>query len=453
MPTESLPTDASPTAAALLAELGRQGASGVLEIAHPGEELSHAWFRDGRIYAMQVPGYRPALGIRLLSGGLVSPEQLSAAAAEQRDRHPTPLIGEVLVRLGFVEQGVIDAFVREQVLDQIADLLDLPIEQASFHAGRRIQQEIIPPADVDDLLEVASQRRALRDDVLATVGGPDVVPVLGTPPTGPAQTPLGPYDWALLCRVDGTRDLTELARICGFTVQEAAQIVADLTLTGLLTVPARPAAREHPLAPVVALHPETTDDPVQPDWELVGTDAGEPEPVGDLLAEFSAFVQDGHEQTEPSTPDGGPAQVAAPLEAGEVLAPGEDLRSLAVRAAQSTLSEPTPPAEVPAESPTTGTTTAADSIDPPAVSLGAPAEERPEAEPSAPQDPPAEASTSPFPVGAPVAPPAQRDYPDTSVFMRELSSLSDDPQSEAPVVTRQVVPLTEQRRKRRFWGR
>ena len=60
---------------------------------------------------------------------------------------------------------------------------------------------------------------------------------------------------------------------------------------------------------------------------------------------------------------------------------------------------------------------------------------------------------SPFPAGAPVAPPAQEGYSDNSVFMRELSSLSDDPESDAPVVTRLVVPLTEQRRKRKFWSR
>ena len=42
---------------------------------------------------------------------------------------------------------------------------------------------------------------------------------------------------------------------------------------------------------------------------------------------------------------------------------------------------------------------------------------------------------------------------DTTMFMRELSSLSDDPDKAEPVVTRLVVPLTEQPRKRRRWGR
>jgi hypothetical protein len=49
--------------------------------------------------------------------------------------------------------------------------------------------------------------------------------------------------------------------------------------------------------------------------------------------------------------------------------------------------------------------------------------------------------------------PAQEGYSDTREFMRELSSLSDDPEQPPPVVTRLVVPLTEQRTKRRFWSR
>ena len=43
--------------------------------------------------------------------------------------------------------------------------------------------------------------------------------------------------------------------------------------------------------------------------------------------------------------------------------------------------------------------------------------------------------------------------PDTTAFMRELSSLNDDPDKAEPVVTRLVVPLTEHRRKRRPWSR
>ncbi len=326
-------TQPSMTAEGLLRDLGSHAASGVLEISHPSGTISHVWAREGCIYAMQVPGYRPALGIRLLSGGLISPEQLSTAAAEQRNRFPKNRIGEVLVGLGFVTSEVIDAFVLEQVHDQIADLLDLPVEGAAFHPGRLVRQDVIAPTDVEPLLEVARERRAQRADILAQVGGQHVVPTLGPPGRGSAHTPLGPYDWALLCRVDGRRDVTELARVCGFTLLEAAQVVSDLAATGLVELPRRAEPPAASLADVVPLHPEAIAEPEPAQWSFVGTDAGEPVPVlehipaaaepgavgpesgpapwveaQDLLAEFSAFVREQAPAAQVSAP---PAEVPA----------------------------------------------------------------------------------------------------------------------------------------------
>ena len=434
MSIESSSPDRLPTAETILRDLGQSGASGVLEINHPEGEMSHVWVRVGRIYAMQVPGYRPALGIRLLSGGLVSPEQLSAAAAAQRDRFPGHLIGQVLVGMGYVDAQVIDAFVRDQVRDQVADLLDLEVVSAEFHAGRHVRQDIIEPTDIEQLLAVARENRDRRADVLNRVGGAHVTPVLGPPGTGPAQTPLGPYDWALLCRVDGRRDLTELARVCGFTVVEAAQVVADLAMTGLLAIPTPPPEDESALAPVVTLHPPT--EPEDPQWRFDGTDAGEPDPVA------------------PTTPDA-PAERSSELlaEFGALLrddpAPGED--------------QPAPADEVQA-------TSALPAPDDPAHADAA--EPEPQAPALALVDPPTEPALALVPTGpapaltlvddspppalsvvTPSGTPAADSQSDTTAFMRELSSLSDDPDKAEPVVTRLVVPLTEHRRKRRPWSR
>jgi hypothetical protein len=437
MSIESSSPERLPTAETILRDLGQSGATGVLEINHPADEMSHVWVRGGRIYAMQVPGYRPALGIRLLSGGLVSPEQLSAAAAEQRERFPGHLIGQVLVGMGYVDAQVIDAFVRDQVRDQVADLLDLEVVSAEFHEGRHVRQDIIEPTDIDQLLAVARANRDRRAEVLERVGGAHVTPVLGPPGTGPAQTPLGPYDWALLCRVDGRRDLTELARVCGFTVVEAAQVVADLAMTGLLAIPEPPPADESTLAPVVALHPPT--EPEDPQWRFDGTDAGEPVPIGataaleaperspELLAEFGALLRD-----DPAPVEQAPEPVAT---AG--VDPGPPGPAVPAEPPAPTLALVEPPAE-------------------PALALV----------PTGPPSPLTLVDDSPPPaltvVDAPAGPAAD-DAPDegsrgdaatdTTAFMRELSSLNDDPDKAEPVVTRLVVPLTEHRRKRRPWSR
>ena len=439
MSIESSSPDRLPTAETILRDLGQSGASGVLEINHPAGEMSHVWVRGGRIYAMQVPGYRPALGIRLLSGGLVSPEQLSAAAAEQRDRFPGHLIGQVLVGMGYVDAQVIDAFVRDQVRDQVADLLDLEVISAEFHAGRHVRQDIIEPTDIDQLLAVARENRDRRADVLNRVGGAHVTPVLGPPGTGPAQTPLGPYDWALLCRVDGRRDLTELARVCGFTVVEAAQVVADLAMTGLLAIPTPPPEDESALAPVVTLHPPT--EPEDPQWRFDGTDAGEPDPVApttlrrpperssELLAEFGALLRD-----DPAPGRQEPTQAASRW-----------------RSRRRRRRWPAPDAAGPCGCRGAGA----------AGSRAGPGRAAGRAGPGAGADR-ARAGTDASSTThrlrrsrwwTPSGTPAADSQSDTTAFMRELSSLSDDPDKAEPVVTRLVVPLTEHRRKRRPWSR
>jgi hypothetical protein len=443
MSIESSSPQRRPTAETILRDLGQSGASGVLEINHPDGEMSHVWVRVGRIYAMQVPGYRPALGIRLLSGGLVSPEQLSAAAAEQRERFPGHLIGQVLVGMGYVDAQVIDAFVRDQVRDQVADLLDLEVISAEFHAGRHVRQDIIEPNDIDQLLAVARENRDRRAAVLERVGGAHVTPVLGPPGTGPAQTPLGPYDWALLCRVDGRRDLTELARVCGFTVVEAAQVVADLAMTGLLTIPTTPPEDESTLATVVTLHPPA--EPEDPQWRFDGTDAGEPDPVtptpeasaepsSELMAEFGALLR-----TDPTpTPEVQRSSEARPR--ADAALPEPEPQAPA-------LPEPEPPAPALAE------------VQPPAPALALveqPVEPALALVPTGPAPALSLVDDSPPPALSVVSPSrvtATDAQSDTTAFMRELSSLNDDPDKADPVVTRLVVPLTEHRRKRRPWSR
>jgi hypothetical protein len=459
MSIESSSPDRLPTAETILRDLGQSGASGVLEINHPAGEMSHVWVRVGRIYAMQVPGYRPALGIRLLSGGLVSPEQLSAAAAAQRDRFPGHLIGQVLVGMGFVDAQVIDAFVRDQVRDQVADLLDLEVISAEFHAGRHVRQDIIEPTDINELLAVARENRDRRADVLDRVGGAHVTPVLGPPGTGPAQTPLGPYDWALLCRVDGRRDLTELARVCGFTVVEAAQVVADLAMTGLLAIPTPPPEDESALAPVVTLHPAA--EPEDPQWRFDGTDAGEPDPVAatlpdppperpsELLAEFGALLRDDPAPVETAPDLSSAAEIASAVEVLDVLVASDLPAAESPGEVEPATAEPEPQAPGLAQA----------EPDPAAPALAL-VEQPPEPVLALVPTGPAPALTlvdgSPPPTLSVVtqAGAAQSDsQPDTTAFMRELSSLSDDPDKDEPVVTRLVVPLTEQRRKRRLWGR
>lgn len=350
----SVPEASTP---ARLLEAATAAATGALELEHPGGESSRLWLREGQLYAASVPGYRPALGIRLLSSGLITPEQLGIAIEQQRTTMAGHRIGEVLVHLGHVRPDDIDAFVLDQVHDQVADLLDLPVLSAAFHEGERIGVDTIAPRSIEAVLPVAEERRHRWARVLADVGGPAAIPSLGPQGRGAGQSPLGPREWALLCRVDGRRDLAELARACGFTILEAAQLVSDLARSGLLVLPA-PVRVGPPGADVIALSPAD---------------------------------ESSHEAPGPPGPT--PAAVAEPRTPGVLL---EAIHEFVT----DTSTAPNP-------------------------------SEQPDGNDS----------------GEPAAA-----YSDTSMFMRELSSLSEDQQQVTPSVTRRAIALDGPRRRRWRWS-
>ena len=68
-------------------------------------------------------------GSKLVSSGALAPEALADALEAQRTELQGWRLGELLVHLGYVEQSVVEAFVREQVDDAMWDLM-------RWHNGR-----------------------------------------------------------------------------------------------------------------------------------------------------------------------------------------------------------------------------------------------------------------------------------------------------------------------------
>ena len=238
----------------ILLELAAEQATGALTVTDPDGEQSVVWFRDGLVYSVSVPGRRPLLGVRLMSSGSLTPESLAEALEVQRTELQGWRLGELLVHLGFVDRDVVEAFVLEQVRDQVADLLHWRVKAHKFCGGRRTRQDVAPPVEVAELLEEARLREERWHQIADRVGGAEAVPVLSTSDAAASDVVLGPYDWALLCKVDGQRTIADLADDCGFTIYEAGQVVEGLLGAGLVEVevPAAP-------APVAAPNPPLTD--------------------------------------------------------------------------------------------------------------------------------------------------------------------------------------------------
>ena len=214
-----------------------QGFTGRIDMTSTTGEVGSIWFTDGAIRASSVPGPRPRLGVRLLSAGLVDPESLDQALREQgAQRDPEPL-GDILVRLGAVERDEVEHVAGVQVIDQLADLLGWGSDR---HGEIPRRSGTRSARDAADGVGGDGGGRAPPGRVEQTVrrlGGPTGVPRPSMLAAPRANLLLGPYDWAVLTKVDGLRTLEMLADHCGLSIYETAQIVEALAAVGLLVLP------------------------------------------------------------------------------------------------------------------------------------------------------------------------------------------------------------------------
>ena len=101
----------------VLTDLANEEATGCLHVVDDDGDEALVYLKTGLVYAVSVPGQRPALGARLISSNALVPENLAEALEAQRTELQGWRLGELLVHLGFVEQDVVEAFVQEQVRD------------------------------------------------------------------------------------------------------------------------------------------------------------------------------------------------------------------------------------------------------------------------------------------------------------------------------------------------
>jgi len=231
-PPPPLPEPRPADVEGIILGLAAQEASGCLTITGPGGDEGLVWFRDGQVYAVSVPGRRPLLGVRLVTAGAISPDQLNSALEMQRTEMSGSRLGEVLVRLRLVNRRVIENFALEQQRDMLAELLGWPVESHWFRNGAKTRTDLAPFLDVTELLKQAHIRQQQWPLVVDEIGGVDVVPL----PTGAApHAELTASEHVVLGLVDGVRNLVDIADDCGFTVYEAADVLLGLAAAGLVT--------------------------------------------------------------------------------------------------------------------------------------------------------------------------------------------------------------------------
>ena len=220
----------------VLRQLADSASSGCLHVLDARGEEGRVYLRGGLVYAVQVPGQRPLLGQHLVSSGSLGPEMLAEALEAQRTELQGWKLGELLVHLGYVDAPVVEDFLAEQMRDQAGDLLRWPTGTWKFRVNERCREDVARPTSVEELLADCDERAAQWDGFLELLHGQEAVPLLSAAGSTDTELAIDPEAWSLLCKVDGTRSIAELALECGFTLFEAGRVVHTLVAAGLLEV-------------------------------------------------------------------------------------------------------------------------------------------------------------------------------------------------------------------------
>jgi hypothetical protein len=222
--------------APLLLELAEDTATGCLHITDTAGEEALVYFKGGLVYSVSVPGTRPQLGAKLVSSGALAPEALAEALEAQRTELQGWRLGELLVHLGYVDQPVVEAFVKEQVSEALWDLLRWGAGRWKFRKNIKAREDVGPPMMVFELLETLRARGYEWETISAIVHGPAAVPMLSARGVTDGETTLDNDAWSMLCKIDGERSVADLARDCGYTLFEAGHVIVSLVQAGLVDI-------------------------------------------------------------------------------------------------------------------------------------------------------------------------------------------------------------------------
>jgi len=123
----------------ILATINRYGVPGVLEVRR-GDVTKEVFFLDGDVIFATSTDRRESLGEYLVRSGEITREQL-ARSSEEVASTPGARHGEILVRMGYLSQGVLGKSVRRQVQSIMWSLFNWNDGHVSFKVGTSKQDE------------------------------------------------------------------------------------------------------------------------------------------------------------------------------------------------------------------------------------------------------------------------------------------------------------------------
>lgn len=212
--------------------------TGVLHVDR-GEVHGAVCFREGQIYHADSGGLHEPVGRRLVRVGVVSEKQLRQAQGlmkiQKKDKADRRL-GQILVDEGYLEAAVLEGFVRDQVSDELFDLMRWAEGEIRFESGEsRAEFDIGITVSVDAVLGDTVKRLEIWQRIREKIPSPETrFAMSGSPAGKTGDIHLKPREWMLLCYLHGSRSVAELVELTGYSDFDTARVLYGMYANGLI---------------------------------------------------------------------------------------------------------------------------------------------------------------------------------------------------------------------------
>ncbi|HEX9697534.1 MAG TPA: hypothetical protein VGB64_14605 [Actinomycetota bacterium] len=196
-----------------------------------GTPVAELWLEGGTLIAATAEGEEHRMGARLLSTGHLASTELERSRSDAI-KHGASL---ALALSDRVRRDVIAALARDEARYALAAALAAGADEVTIGDGSSPEGRF--PLAVDATALLSETNNFLADVRDAQTHAPaSALPIAADAPS--PDLALGPDEWALLSRADGTATIARLAEECGFPQPEASLIVWRLAAMGLVTIEA-----------------------------------------------------------------------------------------------------------------------------------------------------------------------------------------------------------------------
>jgi hypothetical protein len=212
--------------------------SGTLHVTSDSAE-GIVCFREGQIFYASTDQKPEPMGRRLSKAGIISDKQLRQAQGlmkiQKRDKAKRKL-GQILVDEGYLESSVLEAFIGELITDALFEMLRWEDGELRFEAEEDcVDVDLGLSLAVDVALAEAEKRLEAWSRIRDKIPSLDTRFAMSSAPgQKPMEIHLKPREWMLLCYLHGSRSVSELVELTGYSDFETARTLYGMYTGGLI---------------------------------------------------------------------------------------------------------------------------------------------------------------------------------------------------------------------------